>query len=286
MRRYTAVCFTLALALTACAGCGKSREASPPVKEREEKTSYTFVDVLGQTYEAELLESIPACTYEYEYLTWENGYPYYKDKDGKVLSELGVDVSKYQGNVDWNQVRESGMSFAIIRLGFRGYGDEGKLVLDEYYEQNVQGAAAAGLKVGVYFFSQAVTEEEAREEARFVLEHIAGYEIDDPIVFDTEEIKDDAARTDYLTREQITTHCIAFCETIEGAGREPMIYANMKWMAFTLELERLSQYKKWYADYEPTPQCPYEFTVWQYTESGTVPGIQGNADINVWFHTL
>lgn len=291
MKKYTALFLMLTLMLAGCTGCEKSEKAPAPKTEEkkedvEETETYTFVDVLGESYVAELREDVPACTYDYEYLTWENGYPYYKDEDGKVLSELGVDVSKYQEAVDWNQVREAGMSFAIVRLGFRGYGEEGKLVLDEYYEQNVQAAAAAGLKVGVYFFSQAVTEEEAREEAQFVLEHTAGYTIEGPIVFDTEEIKDDTARTDNLTGEEITRHCIAFCEAVEEAGREPMIYANMKWMAFTLELEKLTKYDKWYADYEAAPQCPYEFTIWQYTESGTVPGIQGNADINVWFHTL
>lgn len=299
MKRDVVAVLVLALVLTACTGCTKTKETDLPESKAGEETAkkndtpadtvtekkmYTFVDVLGEAYEAELLEDIPACTYDYEYLKWENGYPYYKDKDGNTLSELGVDVSKYQGTVDWNQVRDAGMSFAIIRLGFRGYGEEGNLVLDEYYEQNMQGALAAGMKVGVYFFSQAVTEEEAREEAQFVLEHTSGYELDGPIVFDTEEIKDDTARTDNLTREAFTRHCIVFCDMVKEAGKHPMIYANMKWMAYTLELEKLTEYEKWYADYEPIPQCPYEFTIWQYTESGAVPGIQGNVDINVWFY--
>lgn len=295
MKRGAAILFVLILLVTPAAGCAKTEETSPPKRETdktepkaagETKKTYTFMDVLGESYEADLLEDIPACTYDYEYLTWENGYPYYKDKDGRLLSELGVDVSKYQGAVDWQQVREAGISFAIVRLGYRGYGEEGKLVLDEYYEQNVQGALAAGLKVGVYFFSQAVNEEEAREEAQFVLEHTEGYTLDGPIVFDTEEIKNDTARTDNLTGSQFTDHCIAFCDVIEEAGKEPMIYANMKWMAFTLDLTRLAGYRKWYADYEAIPQCPYEYTIWQFTESGTVPGIQGNVDINVWFHAL
>lgn len=249
----------------------------------EEKKAYTFVDVQGEVYEAELINEVPLCTYDYEHLTWENGYPYYKDKDGMIRSALGVDVSKYQGDVDWEKVREAGMEFAILRLGFRGYGPEGKIVLDEYFQENMEGALSAGLTVGVYFFSQAVTSEEAEEEAAFVLSNIEGYQVDGPVVFDTEEIKDDVARTDQLTRTQITDHCIAFCDAVREAGKEPFIYANMKWMAFTLELERLTDYQKWYADYEPVPQCPYEFTMWQYTETGSVPGIQGNADLNVWF---
>lgn len=278
-------------------GCTDKQEQKQPQKEKkqtkeeikkeeplpEEKTTYTFVDVLGQSYEAELLKTVPLSNYDYSRLVWEDGRPYYRAEDGSPRSQLGVDVSKYQGDVDFTQVKDAGMEFVIVRLGFRGYGGEGKLVLDEYYNQNVQGALNAGLKVGVYFFSQAITNEEAEEEAQFVLEHTKDYQIDGPIVFDTEEIKNDVARTDHLTKEEFTAHCIAFCDTIKATGKTPMIYANMKWMAFTLDLEKLTAYEKWYADYEPTPQCPYEFTIWQYTESGSVPGIQGNADINVWF---
>lgn len=283
--------FAVILICALFAGCEKKSRAVETVKEerkektvvKEEKETYTFADVKGEVYEAELLKDIPACIYDYEHLTWENGYPYYKDKDGMIRSAFGVDVSKYQGDVDWEKVREAGIEFAIIRLGFRGYGPEGKIVLDEYFQKNMEGALSAGLTVGVYFFSQAVTSEEAEEEAAFVLSNIEGYQVDGPVVFDTEEIKDDVARTDQLTRTQITDHCIAFCDAVREAGKEPFIYANMKWMAFTLELERLTDYQKWYADYEPVPQCPYEFTMWQYTETGSVPGIQGNADLNVWF---
>ena len=141
----------------------------------------------------------------------------------------------------------------------------------------------AGLEVGVYFFSQAINEEETIEEADFVLERIEDYDITCPVVFDAEEIKNDEARTDHLTNEEFTSNCVTFCDIIKEAGYSPMIYANMTWMAYTLELQELTQYEKWYADYEAHPQCPYAFSMWQYAERGQVPGIQGKVDLNVWF---
>lgn len=247
------------------------------------KETYSFVDVCGNYYKAELLTELPMNVYDYSLLKEKNGYKYYTDKDGNVTSKVGIDVSKYQKNVDWPEVKASGVDFAIIRIGFRGYGEEGKIVEDEMFQSHIEGALKAGLDVGVYFFSQAVNEEEAMEEAQFVLDRIKDYKITCPVVFDTEEIKNDEARTDNLSKEQFTKNCITFCDKIKEAGYDTMIYANMKWMAFTLDLTKLTAYDKWYADYEPVPQCPYEISMWQYTETGNVPGIEGNVDLNVWF---
>lgn len=248
-----------------------------------EDLTYQFVDVLGNQYEAELLDGVPLCGYDYSRMAEQNGYKYYMGEEGQIQSRVGIDVSKYQADIDWTKVKASGVDFVIVRLGLRGYGAEGKLTEDEKFRAHVEGALSAGLEVGVYFFSQAVSDDEALEEAQFVLERLKGYEITGPVVFDTEEIKDAEARTDGLAGEQFTENCITFCDAVEAAGYRPMIYANMKWMAFTLNLTRLTEYEKWYADYEAVPQCPYEFSIWQYTESGTVPGVEGNVDINVWF---
>lgn len=280
------------LGLLILSGCGKKREKEEEVKAQaketagiavDKKKTYRFVDVYGECYEAELLLDVPACTYDMESITDENGYKYYRDDEGNVISRLGIDVSEYQPQVDWVQVRESGIDYAMIRLGYRGYGQAGTLVEDAMFRQHMAGAADAGLDVGVYFFSQAVSKQEVLEEVQFVLERLQEYEITCPVVFDTEEIKFDTARTDHLTAEEITDHCIIFCDAIKEAGYDTMFYANMKWMAFRMELDRLPGYEKWYADYEPLPQCPYDFAMWQYTETGKVPGIEGNVDINVWF---
>lgn len=247
------------------------------------KEMYEFVDVEGNEYEAELLESVPKKSYDYSRVIDENGFKYYTDENGKKISRLGIDVSEYQPEVDWKKVKEAGADFVIVRLGYRGYGDEGVLVEDPMFKKHMEEALKAGMDVGVYFFSQAITDEEVLEEAEFVLDRIKEYEIKCPVVFDTEEIKYDTARTDNLTPEQFTNNCAVFCDAIESAGYDTMIYANMKWMAFTLQLDKLTEYEKWYADYEPIPQCPYEISMWQYTEKGKIPGIEGYVDLNVWF---
>ena len=260
-------------------GCSYYKES----EKESAKETFQFVDVKGVEYEAPLLENVPMNTYDYDLLSKKNGYPCYTDKDGKVISKLGIDVSEYQNPVNWQQVKNAGVEYVMIRVGYRGYGEEGRLVEDAMFRSHMEGAVAAGLEVGVYFFSQAINEKETLEEVQFVLDRIKEYPVTYPVVYDTEEIKDDVARTDNLTEEQFTQNCITFCDAIREAGYDTMIYANMKWMAFTLDMRKLTEYEKWYADYEPVPQCPYEFSMWQYTETGQLPGIEGNVDLNLWF---
>lgn len=256
------------------------------IEEKDGKEFFVFQDAEENTYRAELLEDAPRNTYDFAnlYTDEETGFKFYEDEENGVSSRIGIDVSEFQGEeIDWKQVRSSGIEFVIVRLGYRAYGETGELVLDDMFDQNVQGALDAGLDVGVYFFSQAITPGEAVEEAEFVLKHIRGYEIDGPVVYDTEEIKGDTARTDNNTRQEFTNYCKIFCDTIEQAGYDPMIYANMKWMAFTLDMSELERYDFWYADYHDVPQCPYDFEIWQYSETGAVPGINANVDLNIWF---
>ena len=288
----TALCCVLFL--SACVAAtqegdkGEQEDSTTGVKteEKDGKEFFVFQDVEENSYRAELLENVPRNTYDFSKLHTDEqtGFKTYEDEENGVTSRIGIDVSEFQGeDIDWRQVRESGIEFVIIRLGYRAYGETGELVLDDMFDRNMQGALDAGLDVGVYFFSQAITPGEAVEEAEFVLEHVRGYEIDGPIVYDTEEIKGDTARTDNNTRQEFTNYCKVFCDTIEQAGYDPMIYANMKWMAFTLDMEQLADYDFWYADYHDVPQCPYEYEIWQYSETGAVPGINANVDLNVWF---
>ena len=195
----------------------------------------------------------------------------------------GVDVSAYQGDIDWGKVKNAGYDFAIIRIAYRGYGREGKLCLDKKYLQNIINAKTAGLDVGVYIFSQAVNEIEAVEEAEFVLSALQGAQLDLPIVFDPELIKKDTARTGHVSGEQFTRNTIAFCNRVKSAGYDAMVYSNMFWEAELFDMAQLGDYPFWYADYEKIPQTPYHFTCWQYTEKGHVDGISGNVDLNVWF---
>lgn len=154
---------------------------------------------------------------------------------------------------------------------------------DEYCDQNLKGASEAGIDMGVYFYSQAVTVEEAEEEAAFVLDSIKDYDIKYPVVFDMEETGTDNARTAQLSAEQKTDITIAFCEKVKAAGYTPMIYGNIEWMMDHVELERLTQYPKWFAQYFNKPFFPYEFQMWQYTNEGSVPGIEGGVDLNLCF---
>lgn len=259
--------------------------ASEDDADGQEKT-YVFLDVEGNVYNAPLLGDVPECTYDSDCLVTDEktGYKHYTDEKNHVTAKPGIDVSEFQGEeIDWKKVRDAGFEFVILRLGYRAYGESGALVLDAMYEENVKAALDAGLEVGVYFFSQAITDVEAEEEAQFVLDHIRPYNITGPVVYDTEEIKWDTYRAEDNTSEEYTKYCRIFCDAVEAAGYEPMIYCNMKWMAFTLDMEELAGYDFWYADYYDVPQCPYDYKIWQYSETGIVPGINGNVDLNLWF---
>ncbi len=194
----------------------------------------------------------------------------------------GVDVSYYQGEIDWEKVKASGIEFAIIRLGYRGYGQEGKLVEDKMAFENLEGALEAGLKVGVYFFSQAITVEEALEEADFVLKRIQDYDITMPVVYDWEYVSAEA-RTANMDPRTLTDCYLAFCGRIEEAGYTPMAYFNSYQSRSLMYLTELEQYPFWLALYSDRMTYPYRIEMWQYTDSGRVPGIAGNVDLNLMF---
>lgn len=206
-------------------------------------------------------------------------------ENGQVVSHKGIDVSKFQGDIDWKQVAEDGVEFAFIRVGLRGYGS-GKLVEDEYFEQNIKGALSAGIKVGVYFYTQAINEEELMEEANFVLEKIAPYKVELPVVFDVEKVSGDNGRMNSLSLEERTNLTLLFCQTIENAGYKPMIYHNMEMSTLMLDLETLESYDKWFAYYNSDFYYPYEYAIWQYSDTGRVNGIKGNVDLNISFGPL
>ena len=207
-------------------------------------------------------------------------------ENGQVISHKGIDVSKHNGAIDWSQVAADGIEFAFIRVGIRGYGAEGRLVEDEGFEENVESALANGLKVGVYFFSQATTVEEAVEEAEFVKQIIAPYKIECPVVFDVEKIADSEARMNKISVEDRTRMAITFCNEIEKAGYKSMIYYNMEMAALMLDLEQLEDYDKWFAYYNQDIYFPYDFKIWQYTDKGKVAGIDSDVDLNIAFEKI
>lgn len=214
----------------------------------------------------------------------ENGEAQYI-VDDQVISHKGIDVSAHQNVIDWSLVAQDGVEFAFIRVGYRGWGTEGKLKEDDYFVANIEGAQAAGIKVGVYFYSQAITEEEALEEANFVLERIAPYQLDCPVVLDVEKVSNNNnARMNNISLEDCTKHAVLFCQTIENAGYTPMLYYNLQWGVQKLDPALLDQYGKWFAAYQTDdPYYPYEYKVWQYSSTGSVQGINGNVDLNISF---
>lgn len=204
---------------------------------------------------------------------------------GRYLSSLrcdsipGIDVSAYQGEINWEKVADSGIKFAIIRLGYRGYGT-GALVEDKYARANLEGATKAGLKVGAYFFSQALNYEEVHEEIDMMLEIIGDTEITMPVVFDWEYISD-TARTANMDDRTLTDLNLEFCERMEQEGYQPMIYFNSNQARKLMFLHELEEYPFWLAYYSDRMTYPYRFEMWQYTCTGRVPGIQGDVDINI-----
>lgn len=230
------------------------------------------------------LEGVPANPFTEEDFVFVNNRPVYRGNDYTTL--YGVDVSEHQHEIDWNQVCASGVDFAYIRIGRRGY-TEGGLFGDPFFEANLRDAKAAGLRVGVYFYSQAITMEEAVEEANFVLERLNGQALDLPIVFDWEKVdNEDAmiARTRGLDMTTRTDCAVHFCETVEEQGYDAAIYFNRNLGYYGYDLTRLTSYQAWFALPEAKwPSFYYKVDLWQYSFVETVPGIEGETDMNVMF---
>jgi len=194
-------------------------------------------------------------------------------------AKAGIDVSKWNGEIDWDKVKNSGVEFAIIRAGYRG-SVTGSLVEDPRFEANIKGAIASGVQVGVYFFTQAVNEVEAVEEASAVLQLVQQYKLDYPIFIDTEGAGGNG-RADGLDVETRTLVCDAFCRTVENAGYEAGIYASRNWYNNMLVTNRLDNYNIWLAEYRSVPLYQGYYMMWQYTSKGQIDGIEGNVDLNI-----
>ena len=227
------------------------------------------------------LEGVPANELTEDLFSSDGGNIKYIGSDYDVLR--GVDVSEHQLDIDWKQVAASGVDYAYIRVGWRGY-TEGGLFEDAYFERNIQGALDAGLHVGVYMFSQAVTVQEAIEEADFVLERIGKYNVTLPVVFDWEKIDAAEARSHGLTMELRTDCARAFCETVKSAGYVPCVYFNRNLGYYGYDLTRLTDYEFWFSLPESGfPNFYYACDMWQYSFTETVPGIAEPTDMNLWF---
>ena len=220
-----------------------------------------------------------------ENFSTENGYIVYTE-NGQRASISGIDISSYCGEIDWNRVKSAGIDFVMVRLGGRGYGDEGSLYSDNKAADFISGAQAVGIKTGGYFFSQAVTEDEAREEAQYCQQILGGLKLDFPLAYDWEIIKDDAARTDSLTAAQATSCALAFCAKAKELGYTPLLYASDEEFSKKYDMNRLSDCDIWYCEYADTPNFHYRFSMWQYSKTAAVDGIEGNVDLDVCFTSI
>lgn len=203
-----------------------------------------------------------------------------------VSKVYGIDVSYYQGNIDWKKVKNSGVEFVIIRVGYRGYGSAGTLVEDPKFKTYLDGATKAGLKVGVYFYTQAITTAEAKAEAKFVLDRIKGYSLQMPVYYDIESVDYDTGRLDSagLSKAQKTALCTAFCDTIIKSGYSAGVYANYTWLNYYIDGAGLGRkYPIWLAHYTSNTNYDQRMDMWQYSGSGTVSGISAYTDVNVWY---
>lgn len=241
-------------------------------------------DIYGD-FSAEPLEGVPLNTFDWENLELgeDNRYTYYEN--GEAVSKTGIDVSYHQGDIDWERVAADGIDFAMIRIGYRGY-EKGIMHRDELSESYISGAQAAGIDVGVYFYSQAVSEAEAREEAVYVCELIKDSEIKYPVVFDWELPDDSEARTLGTTTETLNKCAAAFCQEITDRGYTAMLYSNLKMALTKYDMQTLGAYDFWYVEYKDghnPPSYPYELQMWQYASDGRVDGIDGYVDMNISF---
>lgn len=252
-------------------------------KRQDTPRKLKYIDAWKEWHTMDVDPTVGECVYVPELFVEDDGEVTYLDEHYDVLQ--GVDVSEHQGYIDWDAAAASGIQFAFIRVGYRGYGEAGNLFADATAADNLKRAKDAGILIGTYFFSQALNEEEAREEARLAVSVIeeAGVDTDLPLMYDPELIRDDWGRANEITREQVVLNTAAFSEEVEkisSVGTD--IYSNLPWEHNLFDADTLNRYQIWYADYEKLPQTPYHFVWWQYTNEGSVPGIEGRVDRSLW----
>ena len=278
----------LSAALIIGVGYGAMRLLTP--KNTSDATSATSAgevvtindSVMGDI-EIQTVKGAEVNTYTADNLvTDENGIPAYYE-NGQKISHLGIDLSEFQGDVDFAAMKEAGVEFVMLRIGGRYYGDDGVLYTDKNFDTNYDKAKAAGLKVGAYFFSQAISTEDAKQEANYTLEKLNKRALDYPIGFDWENIQEEAARTDSVTGDQLTAIAEAFCDSVTEAGYKAIVYSNTSQMLIMYDFETMKDYDFWLADYRDFPTMYYKFDMWQYSKEGKIAGVEGTVDMNISF---
>lgn len=260
------------------AGCGSVASSGDTESLSERSESYLY-DGTGSVSE----EPIPAdMAYPYNssaFVLNDVGDMTYTDTASYTYRD-GIDVSSYCGDIDWNAVRNAGYEFVFIRIGYRGY-ESGQICEDEKFEEYYSGAVTAGLDVGVYFFSQAVNESEAAEEADFVRDTLNGRALQLPAAIDIEQADDENVRTDGMSGDEFTANVLAYSSAIRKAGYESLVYTNLYGQTFMLNMHKLDGIPIWFSGFDAVPNTEYTFDYWQYSSTGTVDGIIGNADLDI-----
>lgn len=257
--------------------------AEPTDEEKAADGKHVLVSYKDGTEEwLEIDENLPASDYDFTKMKTTNGKMTYYEGNKKI-SRLGVELSEDNGTVDFEALREEGIDFVMLKIGGRGYGT-GLISLDKNFEANIEAAKKAGFEIGVYFCSQAVTVQEAVEEAKFVTDNLIPYNITYPVAFRMESITNDTARTDFLDAEQKTQIVEAFFNDIEKAGYETILFGDTGWLLTEiLPSELLKDYDVWLTDQDPIPDYPYQFKMWEYAAGATVSGVEREVNYTISF---
>ena len=261
-------------------------ETAKPQEETESDPStdgrHTLVKSADGSEEWVLISPyLPKHEYDYTKLVYQSDRMKYFENSYQTSYE-GVKISEIQDYVNFVDMRKSGIDFVMLRVGARGYGT-GQLILDDYFSDNLKRATDAGLDVGVYFYSQAISKEEAIEEANMVIENLGEYKISYPVAYDMERILNDSARTDILSKADRTEIAKAFLDTIEAAGYLTLIYGNKEWLIKQIDMSKLTAYDVWLSQEADIPDYPYKFTMWEYDRNATVDGVSGYVDLLISF---
>ena len=289
--RIIVLCLALMLALTACGSPNTANESNTPADPDEPMFSMPLEEFYKYANRSSGLWEMMGFLFPDKVV--------YKDDNGKyvldpVIETLtpnkynwsnknfalrGIDVSKYQGAIDWKKVAQDDVNFAFIRIGYRGY-ESGKNAMDERFKTNIEGALSNGIPVGVYFVTKAITPEEGKDEAEWIIRNIKPYNVTWPVVMDFEGAKDETDRTYNLSLQDRTEIIIAFCETLKEAGYTPMLYGGVGTYMTKMNITKPEGYDRWFAQYFNEPHFPYAMTIWQATDEGSISGIKGNVDID------
>lgn len=269
----------------------KERKEKSEAKEQQTVTNdpskdgkHTLVTNRNGTEEWVLLNPyLTKNTYDHTKMEEKAGLKRYME-NGKKISYVGTDISKQNGDVNFGSLKAAGVDYVMIRLGGRGYGT-GQLSLDENFKKNMDGAVEAGLDIGISFYSQAISQEEAVQEVNFVIQNLEPYRahVKYPIAFDMEFVANDEARIEALSKEDKTSIAASFLEGIKAAGYVPMIYGDKEWLIKEIDLAKLQSYDVWLAQEQDLPDYPYQYTMWQYSTEGVLNGVTGDANLNICF---